>query len=353
MRITLQLLVASLALTAAAKKSKKPNENHIPFDVKIAHVEGTEVTVTVTNKWKKDVNVFKRMNILDSNPVQKVNVTRADGTPARFIGAHARLNTEKLDKASFDHLGRKKSTKITFDLSHIYDLSEGGKFEVHAEGGLPWAKKKKTDIVGTAPYKTEKLTIDVDKEALASKKTISQKTVIQSDCSGDRLERTREANAVCAMLATMAGWSAVNGDAAQFERYFRTQDPNMRQQVSRRFFAVADECLGKTSLSTTLCSDQLNLCKSDYISVTYGTQITNCDMYWRFPTLSDQCHSYDQATLTIHETTHVDGLDEPSTVDFQNNYGWPALTYLTPEQAVTNAANYQYFANAIYAGADC
>lgn len=101
-------------------------------------------------------------------------------------------------------------------------------------------------------------------------------------------------------------------------------------------------------MGTTYCSDALHLCQSDYISVTLGTVITNCDLFWQFPVVTDKCHGYDQATLTIHETTHIDGLvglSDPSTVDFRNNYGWPAITYLSAEQAVTNADNYQYYAN--------
>jgi len=131
----------------------------------------------------------------------------------------------------------------------------------------------------------------------------------------------------------------------RFFRYFRTYDQGIRNLVAGRFRAVADECAGRTSRSTTFCSDQLGLCQSDYISVTLGTQITNCDLYWRFPVLTDKCHGYDQATLTIHETTHVDGLFDPSTGDFKNNYGWPALTYLNWDQAIMNGDNYQYFAN--------
>ena len=80
MRLGLPLLVSALAVGATAKKDKKPNENHIPFDVKIVHTEGTQVTVTLTNKWKSDVNLFKRMSILDPNPVEKVNITSANGT---------------------------------------------------------------------------------------------------------------------------------------------------------------------------------------------------------------------------------------------------------------------------------
>src|ERR1700759_1434921 len=73
---------------------------------------------------------------------------------------------------------------------------------------------------------------------------------------------------------------------SRFFRYFRTYDAGMREQVARRYFAVSDECSGKTRHSTTYCSDALKLCKTDYISVTLGTQITTCDLYWRFPTLT-------------------------------------------------------------------
>jgi deuterolysin len=118
-----------------------------------------------------------------------------------------------------------------------------------------------------------------------------------------------------------------------------------RRLVSDRFYKVADECAGKSKVSTTFCTDQLKLCQSDYIAVTLGTRITNCDIFWNFPLTTDKCHGYDRAATTIHEITHVDGLFDPSTVDFADNYGWPKLTYLSGEQAVTNADNYQYYAN--------
>jgi hypothetical protein len=86
--------------------------------------------------------------------------------------------------------------------------------------------------------------------------------------------------------------------------------------------------------------------------VTLGTQITACDLYWRFPTLTwvestsqcvlfsaddcnrNKCHDYDQATLTIHETTHVDGVYDPSTDDIA--YGWPKITFVTWHSQLEN-----------------
>jgi hypothetical protein len=129
----------------------------------------------------------------------------------------------------------------------------------------------------------------------------------------------------------------------RFERYFQTTDPAMRRLVSGRFFAIARECSGGSRVSTTYCSDQLSLCQSDYIAVTLGTQVTNCEIFYRFPTVSNECHAYDKATTVIHEISHVDGVYDPSTVDV--DYGWPKISYLSAEQAVTNADNYQYYAN--------
>ena len=58
-----------------------------------------------------------------------------------------------------------------------------------------------------------------------------------------------------------------------------------------------------------------------------------------------QCHGISQATTTIHEMTHIDGLMDPSTDDFPGHYGWPALTSLPPEQAIMNGDNYGFYAN--------
>lgn len=73
----------------------------------------------------------------------------------------------------------------------------------------------------------------------------------------------------------------------RFYKYFRTYDKKIRTLVAKRYYAVSDECSGKSKVSTTYCTDAyLKLCKTDYISVTLGTQITTCDLYWRFPTLT-------------------------------------------------------------------
>ena len=113
-------------------------------------------------------------------------------------------------------LGKKKSMNVTFDVAEMYDLSAGGKFEISAEGGVPWARARNTKLVGTAPYTIEKTTIEVDAKVVAAKQKLAkQKTLLMSDCTDGRLDRTREANSVCAMLSTVAAHQALSGDAEQ------------------------------------------------------------------------------------------------------------------------------------------
>jgi deuterolysin len=106
-----------------------------------------------------------------------------------------------------------------------------------------------------------------------------------------------------------------------------------------------NRCAARSNKGSTFCTDQRKLCRSDYISYTLGTEITNCDLYWQFPLINRNCHGVGQATTTIHEMTHVEGLYNPSTDDFPGHYGWPALSDLAPEQAMMNGDNYGFYAN--------
>jgi len=171
---------------------------------------------------------------------------------------------------------------MSIDLADIFDLSQGGTYLVSGSGKIPWAWHKTTKLEGGALYQTNNLTITVP----PSMPKLKMATRLMSDCAGYRYAETKKAEAVCAMMAVVAGNAAMYGDNEQFYRYFRTYDLAVRHKVGKRYFAVSNECSGKSRISTTYCSNALSLCKSDYISVTQGTQITPCDLYWGFPTLT-------------------------------------------------------------------
>jgi hypothetical protein len=79
MRLSLTLVSAGFAAFALATDIISP-----PVEVKLIQNEGSVVTVRFTNKGGDDVNFFKRANILDPNPIQKVNVTSQSGQSAQL-----------------------------------------------------------------------------------------------------------------------------------------------------------------------------------------------------------------------------------------------------------------------------
>jgi deuterolysin len=209
-------------------------------------------------------------------------LTTSKGQHVKYIGIHPRIATDNLTTSSFHNLRSLETHVMSIDLAEIFDLSNGGTFNVSGHGKIDWAWHKKTKIEGVAPYETNTLTMTLP--PLPPKPKMATK--LTSDCAGSRYTETKSAEAVCAMLSAVAGNEAMFGNAERFYQYFRTYDTKVRQTVAKRFYAVSDECAGKSRVSTTYCSNALNLCKTDYISVTQGTQITPCDLYWTFPTLT-------------------------------------------------------------------
>ena len=65
--------------------------------------------------------------------------------------------------------------------------------------------------------------------------------------------------------------------------------------------------------------------------------------------MSTACHKHASASnVVLHEFAHLPGVYEPATSDLA--YGYPAVTFLSTEQALVNADSF-----AVYAGAvnDC
>jgi len=346
------------ALASAHSKSKKDvARNAKVVDVKVTAESGTVVKITVKNISKRKIDFFQRGTVLDDNPVHKLEVRSAfGGDSAPFIGVHPRVQLEgELHKDSFRMLKPGHTAEFKVDAATVYDMTAGGEFKVSAEGSLPWSTVGKRKIAGECEYKSNTVTIKANtKAAFESKKmySIQKRNILAEDCAQNsgKAEATRNALAVCANLAFVAGEMAIKGDEEQFVRYFRTADPRVRSTVSQRFHAVANECAARSNKARTFCTDPRQFCRSDYIAYTLGTDITNCDLYWSFPLVNTACHGVGQATTTIHEMTHIDGLFDPSTDDFPGHYGWPALSTLPPEQAIMNGDNYGFYANSVYTG---
>ncbi|KAM0664593.1 hypothetical protein MY8738_007657 [Beauveria namnaoensis] len=177
-----------------------------------------------------------------------------------------------------------------------------------------------------------------------------KRTHVQSDCTGSRQTGTINALRNCASLSNKAAQAAKSGSAARVEEYFKSSSASTRSTIVNVLNKVAQEC-GSTSggASRYYSTDQFDGCGSRVLAYTQPSRSLQvyCDLYWDdLPAITSGCHRQDQATTTLHETTHL--REAAGTAD--NGYGYDNVRKLTTAQSLNNADSYAMFANAIYAG---
>ena len=215
---------------------------------------------------------------------------------------------------------------------------------------IPFAEENSTELSGTLPYDSEKLTITVD-GAQAAKVTkaldLSKRTSVKSSCTGSKLSAVRTALSNCNKLATSAASAAAAG--TKLSTYFKSTASSTKNTVSARLTAVARDCGSTSSTTTTNCDDQYSGCSSNVLAYTVPSTsyITYCPIFFsELPAVASTCHAQDQATTVLHEETHANSVYSPGTDDL--GYGYSAASRLTTQQALNNADSYALYANAIY-----
>ncbi|RDW82699.1 neutral protease 2 [Coleophoma cylindrospora] len=344
-------LLATVANAARLDIAKRAS----PLEVAIAPVAEAPATfqVTVTNTGTEDLSLFPYGSILDTAPVQKLNVFAADSEVA-FTGVLASVLRTGLTTENFVTLASGATYETTIDAAAVHNLSTTGSYTFVAEGALPYAAANSTELSGDALYfKSNIVTMDVDGAAAAAvPNTISKRAAVQSDCSTSQRTATLRALTNCASLARTASSAALSGSSTKFSEYFKTTSSSTRSTVGARLSAVASECGSSSSGATTYyCTDVYGYCASNVLAYTIPSLdvVVNCPLYYSaLPALSSTCHAQDQATTTLHEMTHAPGVYSPGTDD--NGYGYAAATALSSARAVLNADSYALYANAIYVG---
>jgi deuterolysin len=102
----------------------------------------------------------------------------------------------------------KGTAEFLLDVAHLYDVSEGGEFEVLSQGTIPFAVQDSTLLTGTAAFSSNLIKLNIVK---GTRKPL-ERTVLQGDCTGSRYRDTVDANAMCALMSSLAGYSALKGD---------------------------------------------------------------------------------------------------------------------------------------------
>jgi deuterolysin len=261
-----------------------------------------------------------------------------------------RISTEGLDESAFETIGAGQTIEVTFDAAELHDLSSGGAIDMTTKGSLSYAQEGSVEITGAIPFSSNTISAQVNGSAAAAARTSFQekmrRAIVQSDCTGTRGTATRNAMTACRSLALAASSAAANGAAAKMTEYFKSSTSTTRSTVAAVFGRVATECGSTTSgVSTYYCSDVLGACFNGVLAYTSSSQriMVNCPLYFgNLTPLSRICHAQDQATTTLHETTHLTQIK--ATNDY-NAYGYNAVRALTAAQNLNHADTYTLFAN--------
>jgi deuterolysin len=235
--------------------------------------------------------------------------------------------------------------ELTVETAALHTLDDGGDFDVFAKGLLPFAEVNSTELSGSLDYESNKLTMSIDGAVAATvAKALSKRTVVGSSCTGTKLSAVRTALSNCQRLATSAASAAAAG--TKLTTYFKSATTSTKNTVAARLRAVASDCGGSGSATTTNCNDPYQGCSSNVLAYTVPSLnfITYCGIFFSgLPALSSSCHAQDQATTALHEETHAPGVYSPGTDDL--GYGYSAASKLSTSQALNNADSYALYAN--------
>ncbi|KAM0525517.1 hypothetical protein ACHAPE_000224 [Trichoderma viride] len=340
-------LIALAALASAA-----PGKAPTPLDIKLESAGNAEIKAVITNTGKNSLKIFKSGTILDNSAVEKVTITSGEHTVV-FDGIRQRISTENLAEDAFQSIPAGQSIEVTFDIAEAHDLSLGGKYDIQSAGAFSFAQDGSTQLVGSVPFETNKIEVDIDGEAASARRVAfhQKRTRIQSDCSSSKLSAIQTAVRNCASVAQLAQQAASSGSAAKLTEYFKSSSSSVRSTVSGVFSRVASEC-GSTSggSSSLYCSDVLSSCSSGVLAYTLPSSslMAYCNLYFSaLPSLSRTCHAQDQANTVIHESTHLSQVK--GTQDY-GGYGYNFIQSLSASQNLNHADTYALYANAIYVG---
>ncbi|PGH33891.1 hypothetical protein GX50_03291 [[Emmonsia] crescens] len=327
------------------------------LDVSLASIGNTKVQVSVTNTGSSEISVLKANTFFDKSPTKKANVYK-EGSKKEvpFKGIHLRYSPSNLTEDDFQPIAPGQTIDTEFDLAETLDLSESGNYIVSTEGVFPFKNPKSNDIAGIIPYKSNEIKIKIDGKQTANILSVHAKfsrLARRADLSNggcDDQQRAVITSAIknAASIAAVASNAALYGDVRKFEQYFRTTDSTVRQQVSDRFRAIANEaCSSIGGIVQYLCYDSMEFCQQSTVAyaLSGSNVVVNCPAYYSVAVMSQGCDAGDQALTVIHELSHLDGVYSPAATD--HAYGEDASIALSSDMALMNADNYTYYANAI------
>ncbi|KAH6868159.1 neutral protease 2-like protein [Alternaria rosae] len=365
MKLCSSLYLAAWALYAYAAPVDLLKRDE-PLSVQLTAAGNSAVKVVVANNGDMALNLLSTGTLFDDKlPVERISMfANNSSTKVPFEGIRkVHLDADNLSTHDFLVLGAGDKKEFTIEAASLHDLSNGGSFDVFANGILHYANTNSTELVGHLEYNSNKLIITVNGTEAANHKSVAERADNPHDCesayssplqtrtnadvgfTASMLRDLAKAQSNCQELASGAAAAARDGHP-RLETFFHSSSSATRNELSARFSAVAREC-AKPSLNI-YCQDRLNHCKGSLLAY-YGARgfgITFCDSYWnKPPVVEGNCLAKDQGNILLHEMTHASEVYNPSTLDWAYEY-WPSVE-LSSRKALNNADSHKLFANYI------
>ncbi|TLD22156.1 hypothetical protein PspLS_08158 [Pyricularia sp. CBS 133598] len=354
----MQFLHLSTAVLAYLSSAVVAHGNHHPIrDVADGTLEvtleaaspsdATNIKATFKNVGSQVSRLLKVGTVLDERPVKKLTVLDSNGSEVPFLGIELSLLTEALEPQHYEALAPGSSITRQLDATFVHDF-EPGTYSLLLEGILP------TESGSAIAYKSNTISMDIAASSVAAIRKMAEKraTVIEP-CSNRTVIDDTVSN--CAKLARASAADAADVHSQRFVEYFKSNATADREQVVKRFEAVARECEktpgGNTSIN---CQDipSWNYCVSDGPLVAYTIWVNGfvvlCPLFYERPALPQECHRQDHATTLIHEMTHARAVAEPFTATSDRAYGYDAVMKLNNVMSLDNADTYSLYTNAVH-----
>ncbi|KAF4308241.1 Peptidase M35 deuterolysin [Botryosphaeria dothidea] len=322
----------------------------VGLDVTITSHGGTTVQAIVTNTGKSSVHLYPFDNLFDKRLVRQINANWTDSsTSIEFTGWTPHFNGNYVD-SSWQFLEAGGVLAVNVDLNDIYDLKAGGNITLRASG---WVRINAADLSLSYYYRSNELLMEIKYDNVhpppAGIDIQSGDTgiAIMENCNDEQKRKLTSAIGYCHQMA-MAAADAV------------LEEPNPRQQdayidyMRDKYLAIADECVaGEWALGRITCADNVFDCGFDTLATTncVDGRVVICDWGWGLPIYRARCHEEDLATTILHEVSHIFGVHDDETRDWDEGvlgFLYPGCKQLPGYLAKRNAETIAMYAQSVF-----
>ncbi|CAE6511817.1 unnamed protein product [Rhizoctonia solani] len=306
------------------------------------------VKTTVTNTGSETLKILKDpQSVLSETETETFTVTGANGSP-NFRGIRVKYSPDFVrqenDPESFIVLAPGQSHEVTHDLSRAFDFGPTGTGEYRIEALNTFnyvdATGQLARIIATTDSAAFKMTGNTlptrDFRPRGSAPSVRQTGTRFNGCSP---QQQRDINAAIPLaegyITQARTYLDRTPDGLRYKTWFGQPDSGRLDKAKMHFQKIQ----GKSRSTTYDCSTCTQTNVFAYVYPNQPGKVYLCPQFWRAPTRG----SDSKAGTLVHEQSHFDA--NGGTQDYAySKSDCRSLARRTPETAVMNADNHEYFA---------